>query len=364
LKKYESEALSAESRAKELECDLFVALRDELTPHIPATQRAAGTLARLDVLAGWAELSVTNRYCRPEFVDEPVLEIRGCRHPVLEQVLEAGFVANDTDLTAGGRSLALITGPNMAGKSTYIRQVALLTLLAHCGCWVPAESCRLGLTDRIFTRVGASDELARGQSTFMVEMLETSNILHNATARGLVILDEIGRGTSTFDGIALAWAITEHLATRIGCRTLFATHYHELTELGELLEPVFNLNVSVREYEDQVVFLHRIVPGATGRSYGLHVARLAGISRQVLERANAVLNELEKTFSRESHRPVLAAVQRRRMRQLRLFEEPEETIVRQLRELDPAACDPTRARELIAGWRKLLGLDDASGAPR
>jgi DNA mismatch repair protein MutS len=362
LKRYESEALSAESRANELEYELFVALRDSLVAQIPAMQQVAGTVAQLDALAGWAELAASGQHCRPEFVDTPTLAIQAGRHPVLAQALEASFVANDTLLTAGGESLALITGPNMAGKSTYIRQVALLTLLAHCGAWVPAESMRLGAVDRIFTRVGATDELARGQSTFMVEMLETANILHNATRQSLVILDEVGRGTSTFDGVALAWAITEHLATRIGCRTLFATHYHELTELAELLEPVFNLNVAVREYEDQVVFLHRIIPGAAGRSYGLHVAKLAGISRAVLERANAVLNELEKTFSRESQRPVLAAVQRRRQRQLRLFEEPEETIVRQLRELDGAPGDPAAALALVRNWRALLGLSDAPGA--
>jgi len=363
LKRYEAEALSAESRVCDLEYELFTALRDGLLEHIPAMQRAAAGLAQLDVLAGWAELAATRRYCRPEFSADPVLEIQGGRHPVLEQTLEANFVPNDTHLAAGQQSLALITGPNMAGKSTYIRQVALLTLLAHCGAWVPAESLRLGSIDRIFTRVGATDELARGQSTFMVEMLETANILHNATLQSLVILDEVGRGTSTFDGVALAWAITEHLAAR-GCRTLFATHYHELTELAELLDPVFNLNVAVREYEDQVVFLHRIVPGAAGRSYGLHVAKLAGVSPQVLERANAVLNELEKTFSRESQRPVLAAVQRRRQRQLRLFEEPEETVVRQLREFDPGLCDPAAALELVRKWRQLLGLSDGAGATR
>lgn len=363
LKRYESEVLSAESRAHELEYELFCELRDGLLPHIPAMQRAAAVLAQLDVLAGWAELATARRYCRPEFVEEPALQIRGGRHPVVEQALDAGFVPNETSLAAGRQSLALITGPNMAGKSTYIRQVALLTLLAHCGAWVPAEALRLGVVDRIFTRVGATDELARGQSTFMVEMLETANILHNATAHSLVILDEVGRGTSTFDGVALAWAITEHLATGIGCRTLFATHYHELTELGELLEPVLNLNVAVREYEDQVVFLHRIVPGGAGRSYGLHVAKLAGVSRDVLERANAVLNELERTFSRESQRPVLAAVQRRRQRQLRLFEEPEEVVVRQLRELKGGVDDPAAAAELIRNWRKLLGVNDAGGAP-
>ena len=364
LKQHESEVLTAESRINELEYDLFGQLRDMVAEHIPALQRVAAALAEIDVLAGWAELSLRRHYVQPEFVDEPLLEIDDGRHPVVEQILEANFVANETNITAGGQSLALITGPNMAGKSTYIRQVALLSLLAHCGCWVPAKRMRLGLVDRIFTRVGASDELARGQSTFMVEMLETANIMHNATLRSLVILDEIGRGTSTFDGISLAWAITELLAQRTRCRTLFATHYHELTELGELLEPVFNLNVAVREYEDQVVFLHRIVPGAADRSYGLHVAKLAGLPREVLERANAVLNDLEKTFTRESQRPVLAAVQRRRLRQLRLFEEPEETIVRQLRELGTDQLDESSAVEQIYRWRKLLGLADGTTEPR
>ncbi len=360
LKRYESEVLSAETRAKELEYRLFCELRDATMAHIPRLQQAAEALAMVDVLAGWAELSLHETWCCPEFVDEPLLEITAGRHPVVARMLEDGFVPNDTRLRAGlegggeAASLALITGPNMAGKSTYIRQVALLTLLAHCGCWVPAERMRLGLVDRIFTRVGASDELARGQSTFMVEMLETANILHNATAESLVILDEIGRGTSTYDGLSLAWAITEYLAGRIGCRALFATHYHELTELGELFDNVTNLNVAVREYEDQVVFLHRIVPGSADRSYGLHVAKLAGLPREVLERANAVLNELEKTFARESQRSVLAAVQRRRQRQLRLFEEPEEIVVRQLRDLDPADLSPEAAQALIEKWRRAL----------
>ncbi|MEP0846817.1 MAG: DNA mismatch repair protein MutS [Phycisphaerae bacterium] len=372
LKKYEAEALTAESRANELEHELFVELRDETARHIPRMQQSAAALAALDVLAGWAELAAQRPFCCPEFVDAPLLEIDAGRHPVIERVLEGGFIANDTRLAAAGARadstdpscvrasgppcLALITGPNMAGKSTYIRQVALLTLLAHCGCYVPARRMRLGVCDRIFTRVGAADELARGQSTFMVEMLETANILHNATADSLVILDEIGRGTSTFDGLSLAWAITEFLATRVGCRALFATHYHELTELGELLESVCNLNVEVREFEDRVVFLHRIVPGAADRSYGLHVAKLAGLPREALERANAVLVELEKTFNRESQRPVLAAVQRRRQRQLRLFEEPEEQVIRELRDLPDGPLAPARAAELIERFRKLLGL--------
>ncbi len=374
LKKYESEALSAASRANELEYALFQQLRDEIAAHIPRLQQAGQALAVIDVLAGWADLSLERNWCRPELVDEPLLEIEAGRHPVLDATMGPEFVPNDTRLRSreadagvfeegGGGTLALITGPNMAGKSTYIRQVALLTLLAHCGCWVPATRMRFGLVDRIFTRVGASDELSRGQSTFMVEMLETANILHNATADSLVILDEIGRGTSTFDGLALAWAITEYLACDRGCRALFATHYHELTELPELLEGIFNLNVEVREFEDRIVFLHRICPGAADRSYGLHVAKLAGIGPGVLERANAVLNELEQTFGRETKRPVLAAVQRRRQRQLRLFEAPEEAVVRELRGLGQP-LDGGQALAKLVAWRKQLGLpapgEDAS----
>jgi len=376
LKRHESDVLSAEARVKELEHELFIELRRELAAHIPRLQAAAGALAELDVLAGWAELALQRNYCQPEFAPEPVLDIQAGRHPVIEQLLDQEFVANDTGMMAAGDGpgaqglesgapdpalppvdaaprLALITGPNMAGKSTYIRQVALLTLLAHCGCWVPARRMTLGLVDRIFTRVGAADELARGQSTFMVEMLETANILHNATPHSLVILDEVGRGTSTFDGLSLAWAIAEHLAQR-GCRTLFATHYHELTELAQLLEGVRNLNVAVREFEDQVVFLHRIVPGAADRSYGLHVAKLAGVPRGAIERAHEVLLELEETFQRESQRPALAAAQRRRKRQLRLFEAPEEQVVRELRAANPSGLTPDAARTLLEKWRQML----------
>jgi len=361
LKQFEAESLSAETRSKALEHELFVALRDELRQHIPALQRAADALGDLDVLAGWAELALRRRYVCPEFVEAPTLQIEDGRHPVVEQTLESDFVPNNTQLAAGERCLAVITGPNMSGKSTYIRQVALLTLLAHCGCWVPAKRMRLGIVDRIFTRVGAADELARGQSTFMVEMVETANILHNATPRSLVILDEVGRGTSTFDGLALAWAISEQLATGCQCRALFATHYHELTELAELVETVFNLNVLVREHEDQVVFLHRIVPGGASHSYGLHVAKLAGIPGGVLERAHAVLCELERTFAREAQRPALAAVQRRRTRQLRLFEEPEEVVIRRLRELAPTDLEAGRALTLLREWRRTLGMDDQAG---
>ncbi len=385
LKRYEGEALSAESRANQLEYELFDALRRVVAERVNDLQRAAGAVAAIDVLAGWAALASDRRYCRPVFVDEPILDIDEGRHPVVEPLLGTGFTPNDTHLAATFAatphshaisdeveapdgvaeaaprdagptpSLALITGPNMAGKSTYIRQVALLTLLAHCGCWVPARRMRLGMVDRIFTRVGAADELARGQSTFMVEMLETANILNNATPHSLVILDEVGRGTSTFDGLALAWAITEHLASSAGCRSLFATHYHELTEIATLLPNVANLNVAVREYDDQIVFLHKIVAGAAGMSYGLHVARLAGVPQGVIERANVVLAELEKHFSREAQRPVLAAAQRRRLKQLKLFESPSEVVLRELvaDSSDPARLDAATLAEMVRRWRAM-----------
>src|SRR5207247_2595810 len=241
-----------------------------------------------------AELAVSRQYCRPELCDDSVLHIQAGRHPVLDQTLPAGtFVPNDVNLKPEDGLLWLITGPNMAGKSTYIRQVALLTLMAQMGSFVPAKQARIGICDRIFTRVGASDELSRGRSTFMVEMTEAANILNNATARSLVILDEIGRGTSTYDGVSLAWAITEYLHTRAGCRALFATHYHELAQLAETLPGLRNYNVLVREWQDDIVFLHKIAAGSADKSYGIHVARLAGIPADVLGRAREVLEQLE-----------------------------------------------------------------------
>jgi DNA mismatch repair protein MutS len=241
-----------------------------------------------------ADLAAARQYVRPVITDEPVLAIKDGRHPVLEQTLPPGtFVPNDVFLSTDNGMLWLITGPNMAGKSTFIRQVALLTLMAHMGSFLPAKAARVGLTDRVFTRVGASDELSRGQSTFMVEMTEGANILNNATARSLVILDEIGRGTSTYDGVSLAWAITEFLHHQVGCRALFATHYHELAQLAQTLPRLRNYNVLVREWQDDIVFLHKIAAGHADQSYGIHVARLAGIPADVLGRARAVLAQLE-----------------------------------------------------------------------
>jgi DNA mismatch repair protein MutS len=294
LKAHEEQVLEAQEQMRQREYDLFVALRERVGAEAARLQKAGDVLARLDVLAALAELAATRGYCRPELSDEPVLEIQAGRHPVLDQSLPTGTVVpNDASLGPGHGRLWLITGPNLSGKSTFIRQVALLTLLAQMGSFVPARKARIGIADRIFTRVGASDDLSRGQSTFLVEMTEAANILNNATARSLVILDEIGRGTSTYDGVSLAWAITEYVHDRLGCRALFATHYHELARLADRLSGLRNYNVLVREGPDGIVFLHQVGPGSADRSYGIHVARLAGVPREVLERAEQVLRDLE-----------------------------------------------------------------------
>jgi DNA mismatch repair protein MutS len=327
LKEMEGKILGAEERSVKLEYELFQRVREEVLGKLPQLQQTAGALAQLDVLGAFAETARLFGYCRPEIRDEGVLVIRDGRHPVLEQGMsEERFVPNDTVIrgrtpsetrseadkvededppslrSSGAASedekrpqIMLISGPNMAGKSTYIRQVALLTLLAHTGSFIPASQARVDLVDRIFTRIGASDDLSRGQSTFMVEMCETANILNNATPRSLIVLDEIGRGTSTFDGLSLAWSIVEHLHNQVGAKTLFATHYHELTELAARLPRLNNYNVAVREWRDQIVFLRKIVEGGTDKSYGIQVARLAGVPKAILERAKEILLNLEES---------------------------------------------------------------------
>jgi len=295
LKAMEGKILGAEERSMKLEYELFQRVREAVLGQLPAMQLSASALAQLDVLAAFAETARLHNYCRPQLGDAGVLTIRDGRHPVLEQQLvEERFVPNDAGFEPE-MQIALITGPNMAGKSTFIRQVALLTLLAHTGSFIPAAAARIDLVDRIFTRIGASDDLSRGQSTFMVEMSETANILNNATARSLIVLDEIGRGTSTFDGLSLAWSIVEYLHNHTGAKTLFATHYHELTELSARLPRLKNFNVAVREWQDQIVFLRKIVAGGTDKSYGIQVARLAGVPRAILERAKQILANLEES---------------------------------------------------------------------
>jgi DNA mismatch repair protein MutS len=303
LKEMESKILGADERARNLEYQLFQKLRDETLKEITSIQQTAAAIAIVDVVSSLAETARLFRYCRPTLSESLRLTIRDGRHPVLDQnLVEEKFVPNDTTLD-GEMRLAIITGPNMAGKSTYIRQVALIVLMAQIGSFVPAASAEIGMVDRVFTRVGANDDLSRGQSTFMVEMNETANIVNNATDRSLVILDEIGRGTSTFDGLSIAWSVAEFLHDKIKARTLFATHYHELTKLAEERKGVCNFNVAVREWNEQIIFLRKIVPGGADKSYGIQVARLAGLPKEILDRAKDILSHLEKPESTVEHSP-------------------------------------------------------------
>jgi len=352
LKEFETKVVSAEEKAKELEYGLFEELKRELEAHVERVLDTADAVATLDAVASLAESAATNRYVRPEVDDSTSLEVVGGRHPVIELSDTCDtFVPNDSRLDARpeeGRMLAVLTGPNMAGKSTYIRQTALIVLLAQIGAFVPAESARIGVVDRIFTRVGSGDDISRGESTFMVEMVEIANILNNAGPRSLVVLDEVGRGTSTSDGLALAWAIVEHLHEAVGARALFATHYHQLTALSERLAGVFDLSVAVRESGDEIVFLHTIVEGGTDRSYGIHVARLAGVPDAVLARAKQVLATLEEEAEHlEPGGPVDLKLESAPTRpssdgQLSLFG-PESEVERQIRELDLDATTPLDA---------------------
>ncbi len=357
LKQYEEKVLRAEEQSRALEQELFTALRERVAEQVERIQTTAQVLAEIDVLVGLATVAVSRNYTRPQITEEPVLDIRESRHPVLDALEPAGrFVPNDILLGGEYGRIQIVTGPNMAGKSTYIRQAALLTILAQMGSFVPAAEARIGIADRIFARVGASDELGKGQSTFMVEMTETARILHGATQRSLVILDEIGRGTSTYDGISLAWAVTEHLHDVIGCRTLFATHYHELTDLTQTLSGARNWNVAVREQDEGIVFLHRIVEGAADKSYGIHVARLAGLPPSVVERASVILRTLEQEHLDESgrtHIPPRPKWQGQE-RQLGLFGPESHPLLDEIRELDLERMTPLDALTELHRLREKL----------
>jgi DNA mismatch repair protein MutS len=311
LKEMEHKILGADEKANNLEFELFMEVRKTVLEKSAEIQQSASAIAALDVLAGLAELARHQNYCRPIVNDGNRIEIADGRHPVLEQTLiEERFVPNDSLLDGTENQILIITGPNMAGKSTYIRQVALLVVMAQVGSFIPAAKATIGLVDRIFTRIGATDDLSRGQSTFMVEMNETANILNNSTGKSLVVLDEIGRGTSTFDGLSIAWAVAEYLH-KVGAKTLFATHYHELTELAVMLPRVKNYNVAVREWHDQVIFLHKILPGGTDKSYGIQVARLAGLPKEVIARAKEVLSNLEEAELSAEGKPKLAKTKKK-----------------------------------------------------
>ena len=351
LKDYEARVLGAEERMAVREAELFGALRAAVGQAIARIQRSARVLARLDVWTALADGAVAGRYVRPEVHDGFDLVLRECRHPVIERMMpRESFIPNDARFTEAER-VALVTGPNMAGKSTILRQIGLCVVLTQMGAFVPAAAASVGTVDRLFTRVGASDNLARGQSTFMVEMSETSAILHNAGPRSLVLLDEIGRGTSTYDGVAIAWAVTEHLHDRVGCKTMFATHYHELMQLPERLQHARNYNVAVRETGETVVFLHRLEPGGTDRSYGIHVAQLAGLPDGIVRRAREILGTLEGDHRVVPGEPPGTP---RDPGQLALFADPPppDPMVEELRLMDLNALTPLEALNRLADLQR------------
>jgi len=366
LSRLEADLRDAAEQALARELAIFEELRRAVLAAAEEIGAAARALAELDVAAGLAELAVRERYVRPRIVEEPVLRVRGGRHPVVEQALarERGvFVPNDCVLEEGAR-LWLLTGPNMAGKSTFLRQNALLVVLAQAGSFVPAEEAEIGLVDRLFSRVGASDDLARGRSTFMVEMLETAAILHRATERSFVVLDEIGRGTATFDGLSIAWAVVEYLHDVVRCRGLFATHYHELTTLAGRLPHLAAWTVKVREFRGEVVFLHEVVPGAADRSYGIHVARLAGLPGPVIARARQVLRRLEQGEVRSAvvdlaeDLPLFAS-----MSVVESARREPGPVERRLREIDPDRLSPREALELLYELKSLLAEEPVEAPP-
>lgn len=349
LKEWEEKVIGAQDKIYQREYELFVMLRERVAEQTGKLLQTAEVLAHFDVLAALAELAAERNYCRPEMTDEVLLEVRDGRHPVLDQTLPPGtFVPNDVSMGPDTGTLLLITGPNMGGKSVYIRQVALISLMAQMGSFVPARVARLGLVDRLFTRVGASDELSRAQSTFMVEMTEAANILNNAGPRSLVILDEIGRGTATYDGVSLAWGITEYLHDVIGCRTLFASHYHELAQLAERLPGFRNYNVLVHEADDGIIFLHKIAAGNADKSYGIHVAQRAGVPEPVLVRARQVLAELEAIHLNAPEQQG-SVIRKPKIKQASLFANTNDPILEEVKTFDPEGL--TR-EEIIARLRR------------
>ncbi len=362
LKEFEVKVLGAEERRVQLETELFRQLREEIAGSGHELTGTAGRLAGLDVIASLAEVADRYGYCRPTVDEGELLHLAGSRHPVIERMnLDERFVPNDLEIDTASAQLIILTGPNMSGKSTVMRQAALTVLMAQIGCFVAAREAHVGVCDRIFTRVGASDDIARGQSTFMVEMTETATILRHASRRSLVLLDEIGRGTSTFDGLAIAWAVAEFIHREIGCRTLFATHYHELVELAQTCDRVRNFNIAVAEWGDEVVFLRALREGGASRSYGIAVARLAGLPDDVLERAREILGNLEHNAVDEVGGPKLARSKGRSASsssQLDLFGAREGPLTAELRTIDPATITPIEALNELDRLRKLAGIED------
>ena len=361
LKEYEAKVLGAEERLKNLEHEIFIKVRNDIAAETEKLQRTASAIAKLDVLYSFAHIAKKYNYERPVVDDGDLIQISESRHPVIERLSsDDKFIPNDSLIDAGLNNISIITGPNMAGKSTYMRQIALIVLMAQTGSFVPAKEARVGIVDRIFTRIGASDIITKGQSTFMVEMTETANILNNATSKSLILLDEVGRGTSTFDGISIAWAVVEYIAKELKARTLFATHYHELTELSLILDGIKNLNVAVKEWGDEIIFLRRIEEGAADKSYGIQVARLAGLPGETIERAKEILSNLEKSELNELGAPKLAyapdpeAAQAPKTGQLDLFATQADPVIKELLGLDILSMTPIEALNKLFEMRKRL----------
>lgn len=366
LKEYEAKILGAEERLKNIEYEVFIKIRNDISAETGKLQKTSAAIAGLDALQSFAYIAKKYNYERPAVDDGDVIRVTEGRHPVIER-LSAGekFIPNDCLMDSGANNIAIITGPNMAGKSTYMRQVALIVLMAQTGSFVPAKEAVIGVVDRIFTRIGASDVIIKGQSTFMVEMIETANIMNNATDRSLILLDEVGRGTSTFDGISIAWAVVEYIAKELRSRTLFATHYHELTELSLILEGIKNLNVAVKEWGDEIIFLRRIEEGAADKSYGIQVARLAGLPAETIERSKEILSNLEKAELNELGAPKLAYASEETPRaagagQLDLFATQADPVMKELLGLDVLGMTPIEALNKLFEMKKKLG--DSNGA--
>lgn len=361
LKEYEEKVLGAEERIYELEAEIFCRIRQQVAQSSKRVQKTAQALAQLDTLAALAELAAQSNYVRPAMNPDDTVQIVDGRHPVLERLAcDKAFVANDILLDGEENQLLIITGPNMAGKSTYIRQVAQICLMAQMGSFIPAKSATLGIVDRIFSRVGAADNLVKGQSTFMVEMSETANIINNATRRSLIILDEIGRGTSTYDGLSIAWAVAEYIhdKNKIGAKTLFATHYHELTDLTLTLKGVKNYNIAVREWNDQIIFLYKVLEGGADRSYGIQVARLAGLPEEVIQRAKEILHNLEQQELNEAGKPKLSRSNKVKSekpdKQMSLFITTQEMVIKELKGLDISGLTPLQALNKLAELQEKL----------
>ncbi|MCK4632395.1 MAG: DNA mismatch repair protein MutS, partial [candidate division Zixibacteria bacterium] len=352
LKEKEELIFNAEEKIFKLEAELYDELTEFLAGHIADIICAAELLAELDLVSGLAEVAVEGGFQRPEIYVDTRLVIRGGRHPVIEKVIPSGsFVSNDVEFDTEQNRFHILTGPNMSGKSTYLRQIGLIVILAQIGSFVPVESAEIGLVDRVFTRVGALDNLARGQSTFLVEMVETANILHNAGERSLVLLDEVGRGTSTFDGLSIAWAVVEFITEQLNARTIFATHYHELTGMTQTSERVRNFQVAVKRWENRIIFLHQIIPGGCDDSYGIEVAKLAGLPRKSLTRARQILRLLESGKFNQSE--IGKGIYKERI-QPTLFESPPSEIEAEIKALDPDNMTPRAALDLLRSLKEKL----------